>query len=128
MPYYIFEDPISGKTIEVFQKMEDSHVYEEGGRKWNRIFTSPNATIDSQIDPYSSKDFNAKMASKKHNVGNMWDAAKELSIKRTDNTGYDPIKQKFYENYEKKNRRKHPDLRKKDAIKNLNKLGVDVEM
>ena len=55
MPIYIFKNPITGKVKEVIQKMNDDHVYfDEEGTQWNRIFTSPQASMDTQICKDSS--------------------------------------------------------------------------
>ena len=54
MPLYLFKNPKTNKIISVFQAMNDDHSYSENGIKYERIFTVPNASIDSQIDPNSS--------------------------------------------------------------------------
>ena len=58
MPLYTYEHPETGETLDVIQGMNDEHVYVgEDGIKWNRVFYSPEASIDSSIDPFSNQAF-----------------------------------------------------------------------
>ena len=58
MPLYTFEHPNTGKTIDIMMGMNDDKTFiDENGLKWNRVFLSPNAAIDSNVDPFSSNDF-----------------------------------------------------------------------
>ena len=65
MPQYIFENPKTGETVEVYQSMKEVHEYERDGVKWNRIFTVPQASVDSKFNCWSSHDFVRKTANKK---------------------------------------------------------------
>ena len=58
MPIYLFEEPDSGKTIEIEQSMHEPHEYTDSkGVKWKRVFTSASASVkDKKIDLRSSKD------------------------------------------------------------------------
>ena len=58
MPIYIFQNPNTGETKEIVQKMNDLHVYKEDGVLWNRLFTIPQASIDTDIDPLSQSSWN----------------------------------------------------------------------
>ena len=111
MPYYIFK--YKNKTIEVFQHMNEPHVYiDEFGIQWERVFTKPNAAIDTQADPYSVNDF-AKKTNKKGTIGDLMDQSQELSIKRKDKDGVDPIREKYYDSWSKRRKgRTHPDKQK----------------
>ncbi|MAH50812.1 hypothetical protein CMI37_33650 [Candidatus Pacearchaeota archaeon] len=102
MPFYIFQNPETGEVREVLQKMTEPHEYKEEGVKWQRLWTSPNASIDTQIDPLSSKDFVEKTRNKKGTLGEIWDAAKEGSKKREEIMGKDPVKEKYFKDYSKK--------------------------
>lgn len=109
MPQYLYVEPDTGKIVEITQGMNDEHVFfDETGKKWNRVFTVPNASIDTiNIDPFSQKDFLKKTA-KAGTVGSLMDRSKEMSEKRKDKAGYDPIQQKFFKDYSKSRRgRKH---------------------
>tara|TARA_A100001037_G_C14999453_1_gene566302 strand:- start:354 stop:701 length:348 start_codon:yes stop_codon:yes gene_type:complete len=110
MPTYVFEHPESGETIEVVQKIKEPHVYvDEDGLEWNRVFTVPNANIDTEIDPFSSREFAEKTKNKSQNLGDLWDRSKELSEKREKTLGHDPVKKKYFKDYSKKRKgMKHP--------------------
>ena len=53
MPIYLFKNPKNGKVKEVFQSMNSDHIYSEDGVKWERVFTVPQASIDTEIDAIS---------------------------------------------------------------------------
>ncbi|HIN88538.1 MAG TPA: hypothetical protein EYN05_07790 [Nitrospinaceae bacterium] len=100
MPVYLFENPETGEAVEVTQRMNDPHVYvDDDGQEWNRVWHIPNAAIDTQIDPHSSKDFVEKTRNKKGTIGDLWDAAKEAGEKRKNMDGDDKIQQKWYKQY-----------------------------
>ena len=101
MPQYIFKNPNTGEVKEVFQAMSDEHSYFEDGVKWDRVYTVPQASIDTKVDPFSQKQFIEKSYSKKGNMGNLWDASKEASVKRVDKEGYDPMQKKAAEQWSK---------------------------
>ena len=110
MPLYTYEHPITSEEIDVIQGMNDKHEYtDEDGVKWKRVFYSPEASIDSAIDPFSSQSFREKTDSTKGTMGDIMDKSKELSQQRKDKLGYDPIQQKYFKDYSKKRRGlKHP--------------------
>ena len=118
MPLYLYQNEKTGEIREVLQSMNQVHEYngESGNEKaWKRIFTIPQASIDTKQDPFSTNDFLDRTKSKKGTYGNMLDYSKELSEKRAAvSGGVDPIKQNYYKEYGK-NRRgaKHPDALKK---------------
>ena len=110
MPTYIFEHPENGEIIEVVQKIKDFHIYiDVDGTEWRRIFTAPNMSVDSDIDPFSSKDFAEKTKNKSQNLGDLWDRSRELSEKRKKALGHDPVKKKYFKDYTKKRKgMRHP--------------------
>lgn len=118
MPLYLYQNDKTGEIREVLQSMNEVHEYngEKGNEKsWKRIFTIPQASIDTKQDPFSTNDFLDRTKSKKGTYGNMLDYSKELSEKRASVMGgVDPVKQNYYKEYSK-NRRgaKHPDTFKK---------------
>lgn len=117
MPFYLFHNPKTHEIKEVKQKINEPHVYNEGGVEWSRIFTVPNASIDTKVDPFSSKEFKDKTEKKNMTVGDMWDASKEASIKREQKEGVDKVKESHFEKYSKKRRGiKHPDSYQKKDI------------
>lgn len=110
MPLYTYEHPQNGETIDIVQSMSEEHVYvDDAGIKWKRVFYAPQASIDSNIDPFSKKDFAEKIKNKKGSYGDLLDKSKELGQARKDKTGVDPIQQKYFKEYSKKRRGlKHP--------------------
>jgi len=110
MPIYVYKHPETDECREIFQGMNDEHVYSEEGVEWQRVFLSPNASIDSSIDPFSKKQFIDATENKKGTIGDMMDMSKELSEKRAEKIGgKDPVKEKFYDNYAKeRNGAAHP--------------------
>lgn len=118
MPIYSFLNKKTGEVIDVFQSMNDVHEYKgQSGKEnfWERIFHSPNASIDTKQDPFSSNQYLDRTKAKKGTYGNMLDYSKELSEKRASlNGGVDPVKEKYYNNYSKERKgAKHPDKMKK---------------
>lgn len=110
MPLYTYEHPENGESIDVIQSMNDEHSYtDKQGLKWLRVFYSPEASIDSQIDPFDKQSFKDKTNNKKGSYGDFLDKSKELSQQRKDKVGYDPIQKKYFKEYSKKRRGvKHP--------------------
>lgn len=93
---YIFSHPKTGETIEVSQKANDKHEYTDSkGIKWNRVFTVPHAAIDTKIDPFSSKEYIGKGGRARTTYGELLDRSQELSEKRKQIAGHDPIQEAF---------------------------------
>ena len=69
MPIYLFKNPNTGKTISVFQAMNDDHTYSEEGIKYERVFTIPNAQIDTEFGLDSSSKFVEKTGKMKGTLG-----------------------------------------------------------
>lgn len=116
MPLYIYKHPETNEHKEILQGMNDVHEYFEDDVKWQRVFTSPNASIDGVAfaAPESLKDFVKVTDNKKLSVGDIQDISKEASAKRAEkNGGVDPIKQKSFDEYSSRRRGiKHQDERK----------------
>jgi hypothetical protein len=110
MPLYTYEHPESGETIDIVQSMNDDHIYiDKNKTKWNRVFHAPQASIDADIDPFDKKAFKDKTNNKKGTYGDFLDKSKELSQKRKDKCGFDPVQKKYFKEYSSKRRGvKHP--------------------
>jgi hypothetical protein len=110
MPIYTFINKLTGETKDVVQKMNEHHIYSEGGVVWDRIFDVPEANIAASIDPFSSRDFIQKTKERSGTIGDLWDQSAELSEKRARimGTGVDPVKEKAVSSYEKKTKKPHP--------------------
>lgn len=107
MPLYIFEK--NGEFKEIFFGMNEKKQYiDESGFEWIRIFSSPQAAINTKIDPMSAKDFSNKFGNKKGKLDDLFSASKEAAMKRKEKLGYDPVKQKYLEDWSKKRKGKVP--------------------
>lgn len=108
MPLYTFTKVSNPETQEDFfftmaeaPKVDDI-IEDDNGVKWKRIFTLPNAAVDSKIDHNNPNDFVEKTGKKKGSVGDLLDASKELSDRRAkERGGVDPVQQSFFNNYKK---------------------------
>ncbi len=110
MPQYLFCHPEDdSQIVEVFFHMNDKKFYiDDNGLEWRRVFTVPQASIDSDIDPNNREEF-ARRAAKYSTVGDLADKSKELSEKRKSKEGYDPLEQKFFKDYAaSRGGKKHP--------------------
>lgn len=105
MPLYLYKNPKTGKIVSVFQSMNEEHTYSDDGIKYERVFTIPNAQIDTEFDVESSSKFVEKTGRMKGTLGEIWDYSQELSDKRAaKHDGIDPLRQKAEEKYSKKRR------------------------
>ena len=109
MPIYVYEHPNTGDTVEIMQGMNDEHKYtDENGLKWRRVFYSPNANFDTQVDPFSQADYRKATENKKGTLGDLMDYSKELSSKRAQKAGgVDPVAEKHHKEHEKNTGIKH---------------------
>lgn len=117
MPVYIFQNEMTGEVKEVVQSIHDKHEYSEGGVQWKRVFTPPQVGNTIKIDPYNPRDFVEKTGSQKGTMGDLWDRSKELSEKRKDKEGVDPVQQKYFDNYAKQRKGKRHHLDPKRSSK-----------
>ena len=122
MPLYTYENPNTGETIDILQSMSEKHQYiDQEGLEWKRVFQVPNASVDSQIDPYSNVSFLDATKNKKGTYGDLIDKSAELSEKRAkDHGGKDPVKEKFYNDYKKKTGKDHFGLQAKKSYESKN--------
>ena len=106
MPYYLVSHPNTEEVREIFFHMNDEKVYiDENNLKWNREFVVPQASIDTNIDPYSKRAFMDK-TNKAGTFGEMMDLSKELSEKRG-GVKNDPVKKGYTKDWKKKRNLNH---------------------
>ena len=111
--------------------MNDSKVYngpsgKEVG-KWKRIWTKPLSATDTHVDPYSPKDF-IKATNKEGSVGDLFDRSAELSAKRTEKEGRDPLKEGFFKNYSRTHKgAQHPEQKRQQSTEFLAKHGIKID-
>ena len=110
MPIYEYRNPETGEVIEVLQGMKDFHIYiDYDGLEWHRIWHSPNASVDAKNDG-SLEGFMSHTSNKKGTLGDLWDASRESSEKRSKLEGQDMVKKKYFKDYSKKRKeKKHKD-------------------
>lgn len=128
MPQYLYSNPSNPEEIvEVFQHMKDVHQHFVDGVEWRRVWTVPQACIDSSsaIDPFSSRDFVEKTGKKKGSYGDLMEAAKIAHEQRVEKRGFDEVKNKFLENYKKTNGTEHFSVGKTNKI---TKNGITVDL
>lgn len=115
--YHMNEAPSVGTTI----------VDLDTGIKWKRVFTKPQAAIDTQCDPHSVSDF-VKVTNRKDTIGSLWDRSAEMSERRAAKDGKDFVKEGFYDNYAKKRKgRQHPQRMREEGARRLKAKGITVD-
>lgn len=124
---YLFKNPQTGEIKEIVQPANAEHQYEENGIKFEREFVIPYVGIDTQIDCHSSKDFVEKTGKKRGTINDLWQTSAELSEKRAQIQGQDPLKQDYYKKYKDIRGKEHPDLGAKKAKEKLDRMGVSVD-
>lgn len=113
MPFFDFENIETHEIREIWIKnLTAPRVYngEDNNEKekWKVLMCRPNMSVSSIIDPYDSKSFRAATTNKKgQTIGQLWERSAELSQKRADKEGKDPIRQKRYAEYKKSTGVKH---------------------
>ena len=101
MPVYVFKHPQTGEQLELIQKMQEPHVYvDKKGVEWQRVWGTPNASIDSGLDG-SKENFMKYTQNKKGSLGDLWDASREAKEKRVKKEGRDKVEEKFYKDFKK---------------------------
>jgi hypothetical protein len=116
MPIYTYFRESTEEFIDIIQGMNDVHEYKgtDGSEDdWKRVYYSPQMALDTQIDPFSAKQFNDRTREKKGTMGHLLDYSSEMSERRADQAGgIDPVKQKYFDNYAKERRGARHNLEK----------------
>ena len=117
MPLYEFINDDTQETIDVFFHMNDEKRFiDENGKEWRRLYSSPNAAVDTKIDPFSAKQFVEKTGNKKGSVGDLMDRSSELSKIRAQKEGKDSVREKYIANYQKNTGKKFLDTNSPKVI------------
>ena len=120
MPIYVFKHPEKEQYVELAQSMSEKHIYfDDDGLRWERVYFSPQFNTQGKIDAFDNKKFVDKTGKMKGTYGDLMDYSKELSEERESKMGYDPVKKAYFDNYKKKNGRKHVN----DVEKTSNSFG-----
>lgn len=120
---YLFENPRTGERKDTSLGIEEEKVYEENGERWNRVFTVPGVYIPNmnRVNPHSQQDFMRRTDKADVTVGDMWDLSGEMSEKRAESMGEDPIRAKHD--------REESKLRKgKKRAKKLSDVEIEVKV
>jgi len=127
MPIYTYKHPETGEYKEIVQTMSEEHVYtDEQGVEWKRVFTVPNAAMDTKEDAWNKNQFINKTGRMKGTVGDVLDYSSELSARRAEaNGGEDPVKRKAFNDYEKRTGKKHLSDKKKTIETSKIKIDLD---
>ena len=119
MGIYLYENPETSEIKEVFQGMNDLHEYQQDGIKWQRVWTVPAGVVDGRLNPWSAAKFVEKTGKGSDTYGSLLDRSAELSAKRAEECGgKDPLKERVFENYQKKCSKEHP-LKIQERARNL---------
>ncbi len=123
MPIFLYRHPTTQEVREVIQSVHEEHSYtDESGLKWEREFTVPTSSIDSNIDPFDHKRGLEKLKNTKGSLGDLQDFAKIQSDRREEKLGtQDPIKKKAYDDYAAKRDGKRSPQERAEKVKKLTK-------
>jgi hypothetical protein len=106
----MFEQIRTGEVREIFFHMEDTKIYNgEDGKEeglWERRYYVPQMGVDTKVDAIDSKHFVETSGKKRGNLGNLFDASKEASLKREKIYGKDPLKEQSIKNWKEKRKGK----------------------
>ena len=110
MPIYQFIHPETKEVVDVVQSMKDDHIYvDASGTEWERVWSVPQASIDTQVDHNDKNAWMRKMENKRLTVGEMEAQGEQLSQKRAkENGGEDPLRRKYFDWSKTRKGKKHP--------------------
>ncbi len=116
MGIYLFQHPETSEVKEIFQKMNDKHEFiDENNTPWLRLYTVPQSSVDTKLDPFDIKKATEKSGRMKGNLGNLFDESASLSEKRSQIMGKDPLREKALKDYAaKRNGKQYFDPKNED--------------
>lgn len=120
-PVFDFQHETTGEIISVLVKhTEPDHLRHEqtvDGKIYKRVYSAPTTAKDTKTGDCTLNDFSRVTEGKNLTVGQMWKISEEMSKARADkNGGLDPVKEKFYKDFEKKNGKKHEDVIRRERV------------
>lgn len=115
----------SGEIIEVRVPTDAPIVQHQrqeiDGKVYKRVYSAPLAAKDTRFGDCSATDFRRKTTDKAGlKVGDMWEISAEMSERRKQRQGHDPVLEQHYANHEKEYGEKHPDVVKRERQERLN--------
>jgi hypothetical protein len=72
------------------------------------VFLNPLTAVDTKMDPFNKSDW-MRGTNKHITVGQMMDESAQLSEKRAEKAGLDPVKKKAFDRYQKMTGKPHPE-------------------
>ncbi len=134
MPVHEFIHEASGERISIFvpikAAVEEHQKQIVDGREYKRVYDEPPLIgKDMHHNDGTFNDFRKATDGKNVRMGDLYDISKEMSEKRAhQNGGLDPVKERMYKDYERKFKKKHPEVSKREQRKKIReKFGVRIE-
>ena len=126
MPVHDYVHEATGETVSVYvpanAPTEDHQRQERDGKLYKRVYTAPRAATNILPGTASRDDFMRTTDSKNYKVGDLWQISQEMSQHRADkNGGHDPVREKFYKDYERENGEPHTDVARREKLERANK-------
>ncbi len=134
MPSYDFAAP-DGTTFTVYLDLKQPAIaYREQvihGQVCKRVYEVPQMAVNTAAGT-GRDDYRRKTEGKNLKVGEMQEISKEMSHERAAKEGVDPVKERYYQTYEKDIGVKHKDVVKREKLAkaqaSLKKYGVKVDL
>lgn len=129
MPVHSFTDETSGATIDVYVSANAPATEHQtqvlNGVTYKRIYAAPLTSRDTSFGDCDRGDFARKVDGKRGlKLGDSWEISAEMSERRAQRDGVDPVREQFYSNYAKENGERHPDVVRRERLDRANaKLG-----
>lgn len=120
--------PASAPTSEHSRQTRDGKVYK-------RVYSVPLAATNmaTRLGDATQADFSRATTGKRGmKLGDMWEISAEAADRRKERQGHDPIKEKWYDDYEKKMGEKHADIVRRERLakaqSKLAEFGVKIRL
>lgn len=128
MPVHTFEDRATGATVDVYVSANAPTAEHQtqvlNGVTYKRVYAVPLAAVDmgTRLGDASAHDFERITATTKRGlkVGDAWEISAEMSAKRAQRDGKDAVRERWYAEYEKRTKDKHPDVKQREALARAN--------
>lgn len=110
MPVYDYSS-LEGKLISVFVPLDrpdiERQIQIQDGVEYRRVYAAPLPAIDTKIVEASQEEFRKITNKKGITNGELWSLSEEMAKRRKEKDGRDPVTEKFYRDFERKNGVKH---------------------
>lgn len=127
MPCFDFQHEPTGEIITVLvhhtEPDEARHQQIQDGKVYKRVYSAPLAAVDmgTRHGDGTLADFNRITASKKGlKVGDSWEISAEMSERRKQLQGVDPVQEAYYAKHQQETGEKHPDVKQRESVERSN--------